>query len=65
MMNIQGHTCLHFCFAYKYTELGEYLISKGADPTIKNIYGRTCFQGLAEFRMEEPQAPSIQGAVTA
>ena len=32
--NHKGHTCLHYCFAYKYKELGDYLISKGADPSV-------------------------------
>ena len=32
--NHKGHTCLHYCFAYKYKELGEYLVSKGADPSV-------------------------------
>ena len=26
----QGHTALHYCYAYKYTELGEYLRRKVA-----------------------------------
>jgi len=44
--NHKGHTCLHYSFAYKYTQLGEYLISKGADPSVRNIFGFTCFEGL-------------------
>ncbi len=40
--NKRGHTCLHYCFAYNYEELGEYLISKGADETILNELGATC-----------------------
>lgn len=26
----QGNTCLHYCFAYGYLELSDYLTSKGA-----------------------------------
>ena len=55
--NLRGHTCLHFCFAYKYNELGDYLIEKGADPGIINMYGRTCYQGMEDFARMEPQTP--------
>lgn len=42
-----GNTPLHFCFAYGYGDtLGEYLISKGADCTIRNNDGFTCREGL-------------------
>ena len=45
--NYKGNTPLHFCFTYGYGDsLGEYLISKGADPTIKNHEGSTCYEGL-------------------
>lgn len=37
----QGNTCLHYCFAYGYTELGEYLKSKGAQNDIPNKDGLT------------------------
>jgi len=39
--NLQGNTCLHYCFAYSYEELGQYLISKGADGTLANKDGLT------------------------
>jgi hypothetical protein len=42
MHGTQGNTCLHYCFGYNYNELGEYLITKGADPNIKNKIGATC-----------------------
>lgn len=45
--NVRGHTPLHFCFAYGYAELGEYLMQKGsADPAIRNHFGLTCYEGL-------------------
>jgi len=44
--NKQGQTALHFCFAYKYEELAAYLISKGAEDTIQNSFGYTCYDGL-------------------
>jgi len=45
--NYRGNTPLHFCFTYGYGDtLGEYLISKGADPTIRNNDGVTCYEGI-------------------
>jgi len=45
--NYKGNTCLHFCFAYGYGEtLGQYLMSKGADSSLRNTAGLSCFQGL-------------------
>ena len=45
--NYKGNTPLHFCFTYGYGDtLGQYLISKGADPSIKNHQGTTCYEGL-------------------
>ena len=37
---------LHFAFGLGFTELGEYLIGKGANETIKNAEGLTCYEGL-------------------
>jgi hypothetical protein len=66
--NHKGHSCLHYCFAYKYTELGEYLISKGADSSLRNQFGLSCFEGLDVKRpataLAAPQAwasPSKEG----
>lgn len=41
-----GHTALHFAFAYGYKELGKYLLSLGADDTVANVHGMTCYEGL-------------------
>ncbi len=45
-----GQTALHFCFAFGYAEVGDYLISKGADPHLKNESGLTCYEGLDRAR---------------
>jgi hypothetical protein len=37
---------LHFAFGYGYTEAGEYLVKKGADDSIRNKDGLTCYEGL-------------------
>lgn len=41
---ISGNTCLHFCYAFSHKELAKYLISKGADDTILNAAGFTCYE---------------------
>jgi ankyrin repeat protein len=41
--NLNGNTALHFSFKYGFGDtLGEYLISKGADRSIRNKDGLTC-----------------------
>ena len=45
--NARGNSALHFCYAFGHTELGQYLISKGADDSIRNADGLTCFEGLS------------------
>lgn len=42
-----GNSCLHFCFAFGFRELGEYLIEKGADESMRNVDGLTCYEGLS------------------
>ena len=44
--NHAGNTPLHYAFEYNFKELGDYLISKGADPTMQNGQGLTCYEGL-------------------
>ena len=44
--NLSGETVLHYVYAYGFEELGEYLKSKGADDTLTNIDGLTCYEGL-------------------
>ena len=44
--NYRGNTALHFCFSFGFDKLGEYMISKGADPGIRNNAGLSCYEGL-------------------
>ena len=44
--NLAGNTPLHYCFAYGFETLGEYLMEKGADDSIMNADGLTCYEGL-------------------
>ena len=42
--NHKGNTPLHFCYTYGYGDtLGAYLTSKGADTTVRNHDGMTCY----------------------
>jgi hypothetical protein len=52
-VNNSGNTALHYCFAYSFSDLGEYLIKKGADDSIKNADGLTCYEGLNAANMED------------
>ena len=44
--NLRGNTVLHYTRAYKFSELFEYFLSKGADDSITNGDGLTCYEGL-------------------
>ena len=46
IQNLNGQTPLHFAFGYGYTDVGDYLVSKGADDSIRNKDGLTCYEGL-------------------
>jgi len=46
LQNLTGQTALHFAFGYGYNEVGDYLVSKGADDSIRNKDGLTCYEGL-------------------
>ena len=45
--NLAGNTPLHYCFAYGFEKLGNYLISKGANDAKQNADGLTCYEGLS------------------
>ena len=47
--NSQGNTPLHFAMAYDSEgTLAEYLIQQGADDTIENQLGCTCYDGIGQ-----------------
>jgi hypothetical protein len=50
--NLNGQTPLHFAYSYGYGDVGEYLVSKGADDTLRNKDGLTCYEGLSEETIE-------------
>lgn len=41
---ITGNTCLHYCCLFSHEELVKYLISKGANDSILNADGFTCYE---------------------
>ena len=43
-VNRKGNTGLHYCFMYGMYSLGEYLLSKGANDTLCNDDGATCYE---------------------
>ena len=55
--NRLGQTALHFAFAFGYTELGKWLVQKGANTNLKNANGMTCYQGLSP---QQPAMPFVQ-----
>lgn len=54
-----GNSALHYCSEYGYTTLGNYLISKGAQPFIKNLYGFMAIQGVRSNKHRK--YPFLQG----
>ena len=44
--NLKGNTALHFALAYGFTELAQYLVSKGADEHVTNDKGKRPVEGL-------------------
>ncbi len=44
--NKQGQTPAHFAIAYKFFELSTWLFDNGADDSLENKYGNTCYDGL-------------------
>lgn len=45
-------TALHYAYSYGFESLGEYLISKGADDSITNADGLTCYEGLNQTSLQ-------------
>lgn len=46
--NNVGNSVLHHCHIYKHMDLAEYLMSKGADDSLLNAQGCTCYEGLSQ-----------------
>ena len=56
IQNLSGNTALHYCYAYSNLELADYLKSKGADDSIINVDGLTCYEGLNHESMNKQYA---------
>jgi hypothetical protein len=50
-VNAQGNSALHYCYSYGYFELGEYLVTKGANPEVTNAAGLTPRETLSEDQL--------------
>merc|ERR1711871_1422994 len=58
--NAHGNTALHFAMAFDTSgELGEFLIEKGADDTIENIYGLSPYDGLTVDGSANPNDTAV------
>lgn len=44
--NLSGQTPMHYAYAYGYSDVGEYMLRKGANDSIRNKDGLTCYEGL-------------------
>ena len=44
--NERGQTALHYAYGFGHTELGHFLISSGADDSLRNSYGLLPYDGL-------------------
>ncbi len=53
LSNLLRQTPLHYAYSYGFESFGEYLISKGADDSIVNADGLTCYEGLNQDNIEK------------
>ena len=53
MQNLNGNTILHYAYEYKFEELAEYLKEKGADDSLLNADGLTCYEGLSRTEVDQ------------
>ena len=51
--NAAGNSVLHHCHLYSHTDLAAYLLSKGADDSLVNAEGCTCYEGLSQDAVGE------------
>ena len=49
--NHTGNTALHYLYEYEHTELADYLLSKGADDSLLNSHGFTCYEGVTDTKI--------------
>ncbi len=45
--NKKGNTPLHFAHAYGFAKLAAFLMKNGADDSLQNVDGLTCYEGLS------------------
>ena len=47
VLELSGNTGLHYCYAYGFKEIGDYLKTRGANDGLLNVDGLTCYEGLS------------------
>jgi hypothetical protein len=52
IQNLTGQTALHFAYGYGYADVGDYIRDKGANDSIRNKDGLTCYEGLGAKELE-------------
>ena len=45
--NLNGQGVLHYACSYGFNDLADYFVSKGADDSLRNADGLTCYEGLS------------------
>jgi len=63
--NKNGNTALHYCYAYSFTQLAEFLIAKGADESLSNMDGKLPYEGLGKEETEQSGAAKHLQAIRA
>merc|ERR1719335_1263569 len=61
--NKNGNTALHYCYAYSFTQLAEFLIAKGADESLSNMDGKLPYEGLGKEETEMTGAAKHLNAI--
>ena len=51
--NKNGQSPAHFCIAYKFFELSQWLFENGASDTLENQFGLTPYDGLSTDDIQE------------
>lgn len=49
----RGQTALHYCHKYKFQEMARLLEQFGANDTLTNQDGLTCYEGLSKRDLED------------
>jgi ankyrin repeat protein len=51
--NKKGNSSLHYCIAYGFEDVTQFLIASGADEFATNLEGMTCYEGLSREDLDK------------